>query len=140
VSDRAERNKQVILRHFLEALGQGRPEIWLEIMHPDYVIHHPWAKPGRDAYIAANRKFWSAFSPPAYEVLHLIAEGDFVMIHYIERATMTAPMFGVEASGQSYEKQGFALYRLEDGLMREAWAQEDDQAFMRQLGVTELKL
>ena len=135
-----EANKQVVMRHMLEACGQQRPEVWLEIMHPDYLIHHPWAKPGREAYMESCAKYWSTISPPEYEFLHIMAQGDEVMVHYIERGTMLGPMFGVDATGKNYEKAGFVLYRIEDGLMREGWCQEDDLAFMEQIGVTDYNL
>src|SRR5262249_31952312 len=117
-----------------------KPEVWLEIMHPDYVIHHPWAKPGRAAYMAACAKYWGAISPPEYEFLHVLAKDDLVMVHYIERGTVLAPLFGVDATGTKYEKPGFVLYRIEDGLMREGWAQEDDLGFVKQLGITNYDL
>src|SRR5580698_2796468 len=92
----AERNKQLVMRHFLEAVGQHKPEVWLSILHPDYVIHHPWVKPGRDSYMEASAKYWNAISAPRYEFLHILCEGDLVMVHYIERAMLTAPLFGVK--------------------------------------------
>jgi predicted SnoaL-like aldol condensation-catalyzing enzyme len=140
MDDRAEHNKRLVMRHFLEAVGERKPEVWLSILHPDYVIHHPWVKPGRDSYMAASSKYWAAISAPKYDFLHILSEGDLVMVHYIERATLIAPLFGVEPNGKSYEKGGFGLYRIEDGLMREGWNQEDDLGFMKQLGISEYVL
>jgi predicted SnoaL-like aldol condensation-catalyzing enzyme len=140
LTERQEANKRIVMRHLLEACGQQRPEVWLEIMHPDYLIHHPWAKPGRDAYMAACEAYWSSISPPRYDVLHVLAEGDLVMVHYVEHGTILGPIFGVDATGTSYEKAGFGLYRIEDGLMREGWNQEDDLGFVRQLGITDYSL
>ncbi len=140
MTEREAANKAVIMRHFLEACGQNKPEVWLEIMHPDYLIHHPWCKPGRDSYLASSKIYWDSVAPPAYEVLHVLAKDDYVLVHYIERSSLTGPVFGLAAIGKSYEKKGFGLYRLEDGQMREGWAQEDDLGFMQQLGITEYKL
>ena len=136
----AERNKQLVMRHFLEAVGQRKPEVWLSILHPDYVIHHPWVTPGRDSYMQASAKYWTAISAPHYEFLHVLCEGDFVMVHYIERAMLIAPLFDVKPNGKPYQKAGFALYRIEDGLMREGWNQEDDLGFMKQLGIKKYDL
>ena len=140
MTEQEERNVQVVMRHFLEACGQNRPEVWLEIMHPDYLIHHPWCRPGRDSYLESSAKYWASVAPPKYEFLHVVAKDDMVIVHYVERGAMTGPIFGAQAVGKSYEKKGFALYRLEDGLMREAWNQEDDLGFVRQLGVTDYGL
>ena len=136
----AEANKTLVMRHFLEAVGQRKPEVWLEILHPDYVIHHPWVTPGRDSYMEASAKYWAAISTPHYEFLHILSEEDLVMVHYIERAMLIAPLFGVKPSGKPYQKAGFALYRIEHGLMREGWNQEDDLGFMKQLGIKKYDL
>lgn len=140
VTEQEEANKRILMRHMLEACGEQKPEVWLEIMHPDYVIHHPWAKPGREAYMEACAKYWSTISPPTYEFQHVMAQGNLVMAHYVECGTMLAPMFGVDATGKVYEKEGFVLYRIEDGLMREGWCLEDDLGFMKQLGITNYDL
>jgi hypothetical protein len=140
VTEQEQRNVDVVMRHFLEACGENRPEVWLEIMHPDYLIHHPWCKPGRDNYLESSRKYWASVEPPKYEFLHVLAKDDLVMVHYVERGAMTGPIFGEQAVGKPYEKKGFALYRLEDGLMREGWNQEDDLGFVRQLGISDYDL
>jgi predicted SnoaL-like aldol condensation-catalyzing enzyme len=140
MTEQEQHNVQTVMRHFLEACGQSRPEVWLEIMHPDYFIHHPWCQPGRDSYMASSAKYWGNVAPPQYEFLHVLAQGDLVMVHYIERSTMTGPVFGAQAVGKSYEKKGFAIYRFENGMMREGWSQEDDLGFMQQLGITRYEL
>lgn len=140
MSEQAEANKRLVMRHFLEAVGQRKPEVWLSIMHPDYVIHHPWVRPGRDSYIAASSKYWSAVAAPQYEFLHVLTQDDLVMVHYIERSRLIGPLFGVNAPGKRYEKRGFALYRIQNGLLREGWNQEDDLGFMKQLGITDYVL
>ena len=140
MTEREEANRKVVMRHMLEACGEQRPEVWLEIMHPDYLIHHPWAKPGREAYMEACAKYWKTISPPKYDFRSIMAQGDEVVVHYIEYGTMLAPMFGVDATGKDYEKEGFVRYRLENGLMREGWCVEDDLGFMKQLGITNYDL
>ena len=124
------------MRHFNEACAQGRHEVWLEIMHPDYFIHHPWCEPGRDSYHASSKVYWDAVSLPEYEFLHVLARDDLVMVHYIERGTILAPLFGEGTVGKCYAKKGFGLYRLEGGLMREGWNQEDDLGFKEQIGAS----
>jgi predicted SnoaL-like aldol condensation-catalyzing enzyme len=136
MQDQTERNKQVVMRHFLEACGENRFELWHEIMHPDYLIHHPWCKPGRDNYIASSKIYWAAVTKPKYEFLHILAKDDLVMAHYIERGKILKPIFGEGTVGKDYEKKGFALYRIEGGQMREGWSQEDDFGFIRHLGIT----
>ena len=67
------------------------------------------------------------------EVLDLLAENDRVMVRYIERGTHTGDLMGLPPTGRSYEKHGFALYRVADGRLAECWLQEDDLGFQQQL-------
>ena len=131
----AEANKQLVRRHLLEAVTERKPELWSEIMHSEFTVHHPLCKPGREGYVQLLSLYWQAFPDVVVELLDLVAENDLVVAHYVERGTHLGPLFGVAPSGKRYEKHGFAMYRIEDGQLREAWLQEDDKGFFDQLGL-----
>jgi steroid delta-isomerase-like uncharacterized protein len=130
---RRARNKQLVRRHLEDALSNKRPEVWAEIMADDFVLHHPGVGHGRDGYRAAVALLWAAFPDLSEEILDLVAEGDRVAVRYVERGTHTGEFLGVPPSGRSYEKNGFALYRVDGGRLVEAWAQEDDLGFQQQI-------
>ncbi|WP_437728506.1 ester cyclase [Sorangium sp. So ce861] len=115
MSQSTEANKQIVRRHLLEAVNQHKPEMWSEIMHPEFTIHHPLCKPGREAYMELLSWYWQAFPDVKVELLHLVAEGDRVVAHYVERGTHLGALFGAEPTGKRYEKHGFAMYRIEGG-------------------------
>jgi predicted ester cyclase len=75
----------------------------------------------------------SAFPDLRVEVLDLVAEDDRVVVRYIERGTHTGEFVGIPPTGRTYEKHGFALYRVAAGQLAEAWMQEDDQGYQQQL-------
>jgi predicted ester cyclase len=134
--------KTIIRRHLLEGVGQHRPDVWDEIMHPDFVMHVGPALglvTGREAYKAVSAVYWAAFPDLTIEVLHLVAEDDLVAAHYIERGTQTGPFGAQPPTGKSYAKNGHGIYRIADGLMVEAWIQEDDQSFAQQLGLADFR-
>jgi predicted ester cyclase len=131
--DVSARNKQVVRRHLEDAVSNQHPEVWDEIMADDFVLHHPAVEPGRGGYHAAVRHLWVGFPDLSEEILDLVAEGDRVAVRYVERGTHTGEFLGLPPSGRSYEKHGFALYRLDGGRLVEAWAQEDDLGFQHQI-------
>lgn len=126
-------NKDLVRRHLEEAVSQGRPEVWSDIMAEDFVVHHPLVEPGRDNYAAALAVLRTGFPDMRVELLDLVAEGDRVVVRYIERGTHTGDFLGLRPTGRSYAKHGFALYRVADGRLAECWLQEDDQGYQQQL-------
>lgn len=128
-----ERNKEVVRRHLEEGVTRRRAQIWSELMTDEFTLHHPLVQPGREGYEEALAALWSAFPDLAIEVLDVVAEGDSVVVRYVERGTHEGDLLGVPPTGRRYEKHGFTLYRLERGRLAEAWLQEDDQGFNAQL-------
>jgi predicted ester cyclase len=126
-------NKRVVRTHLLEAVSQQRPELWEELMDPGFVLHHPLVEPGRAAYESVLRVLWTAFPDLRVELLDLVAEGDRVVVRYIERGTHLGDFMGMAPSGRTYEKHGFTLYRLDNGRLIEAWLQEDNLGYQQQL-------
>ena len=128
-----QENKALVRRHLEEAVNQRRPELWNDVMAEDFVLHHPLVEPGRTSYAAALEMLHAGFPDLRVEVLDLVAEDDRVVVRYIERGTHTGDFVGIPPTGRCYEKHGFALYRVADGRLAEAWMQEDDQGYQRQL-------
>ena len=126
-------NKAIVRRHLEEAITLNRPEVWDEIMREDFTLNHPLVERGRDGYKAAVDALRSGFPDLREEILDIVAEDDRVVVRYIERGTHTGDFLGTPPSGRTYEKQGFALYRIEAGQLAEAWFQEDDAGFQQQI-------
>jgi steroid delta-isomerase-like uncharacterized protein len=128
-----DENKALVRRHLEEAVNLGRPEVWVDIMAEDFLLHHPLVEPGRSSYAAALGLLRAGFPDLNVEVLDLLAENDRVMVRYIERGTHTGDFVGLPPTGRTYEKHGFALYRIAKGQLAECWMQEDDQGYQQQL-------
>ena len=126
-------NKAIVRRHLEDALNGRRPELWHDITREDFVLHHPLVQAGRAAYVEAVTALLAGFPDLAVDVLDLLGEDDRVVVRYVERGTHSGDFLGMVPSGRSYEKHGFALYRVEGEQLAEAWMQEDDQGFQQQL-------
>jgi len=128
-----DENKTLVRRHLEEAVNLGRPEVWSDIMAEDFVLHHPLVAPGRESYAAALELLRTGFPDLNVEVLDLVAENDRVVVRYMERGTHTGDFMGLAPTRRSYEKHGFAMYRVANGRLAECWMQEDDQGYQQQL-------
>jgi predicted ester cyclase len=64
---------------------------------------------------------------------HLIAEDDWLAVHFADSGTHRGTFLGVRPTGKAVETQEFAFYRLEDGKIVEVWVTADDLATLRQL-------
>jgi len=127
-----DENKALVRRHLEEAVNLDRPEVWSDIMAEDFIIHHPLVEPGRAGYTAGLGLLRVGFPDLNVEVLDVVAENDRVVVRYIERGTHTGEFMGFAPTGRRYEKHGFAMYRVANGLLAECWLQEDDQGFQQQ--------
>ncbi len=65
----------------------------------------------------------------------MIAEGDYVAVHFTMSGTQNGPMMGAPASGKRFEIQGIDLVRFESGKAAEHWGYQEDISMMEQLGM-----
>ncbi len=128
----------LIRRHLIDGVGGHDPSVWDEIMDTAFVMHFGSAGgrvTTRAGYASILTGYWAAFPDLTIELVHLIAEGEMVAAHYVERGTHRGPFFDVAPSGRSYAKNGLGLYLVRGDRMVEAWIQEDDLAFTQRLGL-----
>jgi predicted ester cyclase len=128
-----DENKALVRRHLEEAVNLERPQLGKAILAEDFISRHPLVEPGRAGYAAGLGLLRAGFPDLNVEVLDVVAENDRVVVRYIERGTHTGDFMDLPPTGRSYEKQGFALYRVADGRLAECWLQEDDLGFQQQL-------
>jgi steroid delta-isomerase-like uncharacterized protein len=130
-----EANKAVVARHYA-ILSGGNPAEWDEVMAEDFVSHHPHASGvGRDRYRNAAAAYSTVFSDFAPEVQRMVAEGDYVVAHFIVRGRHTGDFLGFRATGREFAFSGIAIYRIADGQLAEAWYAEDTLGWFQQLGL-----
>jgi steroid delta-isomerase-like uncharacterized protein len=73
--------------------------------------------------------------PDAHEqIADIVSEGDKVAVRMRFRGTQAGRLGPYPATGKIVESEYLAIYRLEGGLIVEAWAEWDNLASLRQLG------
>jgi len=108
-----------------------------EVTHVDLVDHsaRPGEPPGIEGVIGTMLWLNSVFSDLAFDVHHVIAEGDTVAVHSTLTGRHTGHLMGVPPTGRRVATPMVHILRFRDGLAAEHWAVHDDLATMRQLGL-----
>ena len=105
----------------------------------DFVAHAPGAEmmpPGREGPKAAHSGAMKSFPDHVTTVEDIFGEGDKVVVHVRMKGTNTGGLdwAGIPANGKAVDIDWVTIYRLEDGMVVESWAQMDTPRLMQQLG------
>ena len=131
-----ESNKQVVKRIYQDVLNGRRLGLLDELVRPDYIENDPL--PGQGEGLEGLRGRYQMLIDaldPTFTVEDVIAEGDRVVVRWINSGTNVGDFLGIPATGRSFSIAGIDIYRLEDGKLAEHWHVVDMLAHMQQLGL-----
>jgi len=133
-----ERNKAVI-RRFKDALGTKEEDAVMRDIAPNLkrvrVGMENLNVNARDqGFPSAGPGLRTAFPDRNDMIEDMIAEGDMVAMKYRSRGTHAGNFNGIPPTGKKYDIQNFALFRLADGKMTEAWFLTDEAGLLLTLG------
>ena len=132
----ADENKRLVARFLDEVYNLGNFAVADELVAPDYTSHNRLEIEvlGPEGIKAAARAQRAAFPDQRTHVDELIAEGDKVVVRGRYAGTHSGePFAGIPASGHAFEISWIDIFRVEDGMLREAWLEIDTASFRRQL-------
>jgi predicted ester cyclase len=132
---KAENNKAIVRKVFLDILSQGKYEVTEEIYAQDFVNHGTTKDLGRDADEANNRGWRAAFPDLDLNVKREIAEGDFVTVLWEAQGTNTGSGNGLSATGKKTQGRGISVFRVVNGKIKEEWTEFSQLLVLQQLGL-----
>ena len=132
----AEDNKALV-RKLYDGFSRGDLEGVLALIADDAVDHAmpPGMPQNREGIRQALGMWIGAFKDLAVEPQILIGEGDLVAAHTRMTGTMTGEMMGQAPTNKRMDITATEVFRIEDGLLRERWATEDNLGMFTQLGL-----
>jgi predicted ester cyclase len=132
-----EENKATMRRVFEDALGKGNLEIIPELVAPEYKIISPLGveAKGPEGFRDMVVAFRTAFPDLDIQIENIIAEGDYVALHYNMSGTFQGDFTGMKPTGNPFSLPGAVFVRLSDGKEVEAVGFFDVLSFYQQLGV-----
>jgi steroid delta-isomerase-like uncharacterized protein len=98
---------------------------------------HGWAPETLDpsGYKEFMSALLAAFPDSRFVIDDIIAEGDKVAVRHRLLGTHQAEFQGVPATGKKVETGAIVIFRIENGMITEAWLNADIMGMMQQLGV-----
>lgn len=131
-----EENKR-LTKQVYDAFGRGDLEGVLARIAHDAVDHSmpPGLPSGKEGIRQSIAEWLGAFSDLTMEPLVLIAEGDHVAAHVRWTGRHTGTFMGQAATNKSVDLTTTEIFRIENGLMKERWATEDNLGMFSQLGL-----
>ncbi len=135
-NDLLEANKALVMRTHDEVWSCGKLDLIDELYSPEYVAH--WADgpdTDRDGIKAMITEARTAFPDMTESVVHIVAEGDLVVTHFISSGSFTGEMNGLKPSGKKMSRPEIAVHRIVDGKIVEQWTVADQLSVMKQLGL-----
>ena len=131
-----ETNKALVMRTHDEVWSRGNLDVIDELYSPEYVAH--WTG-GEDTDREGIKKMINeardAFPDMTEVVVHIVAEGDIVVTHFISSGTFTGKMNGLKPTGKKMSRPEIAVHRIVDGKIVEQWTVSDQLTVMKQLGL-----
>jgi predicted SnoaL-like aldol condensation-catalyzing enzyme len=112
-----EANKAVVRALYERVFNQHDVAAADSLMRPDYIQHNPNVPGGREGFKQAFTQMFRMVPDAHVQVLHLVAEGDLVVAHVLNTAT-------IPGTTTRIEQPGLDLFRIQDGKLAEHWDAE----------------
>jgi C-1 hydroxylase len=139
----AEENKEIALSLF-EALNARDLSLWSQHLAEDYIAEHPGVSVPLDKSrsIGYHQRFVTALPDIHFEVLHVLAEGDHILIHWTGSGTHAERLATVTGetippTRRRATVSGTMLTEVRDGKIVREWSYWDQLSLLAQLGITD---
>ena len=136
----SEENKEIALS-LLEALNVRDLSVWSQHLAENYIAEHPGVSIplNKTRSIGYQQRFATALPDIHLEVLHVLAEGDHVLIHWTASGTHAERLATVTGetippTRRRATVSGAMLTEARDGKVVRGWFYWDQLALLAQLG------
>ena len=132
-----EQNKALIRRLFEEGFNQNQPDVFDELIAPNFVIYDapPGMQHGREGFRQVVAMFRTAFPDLHVTFEEEFADGDVVIHRGCITGTHQGEFQGIPPTGKQVKMKTLDIWRVANGKAVENWVQMDMLGLMRQLGV-----
>ena len=129
-------SKELVRRYYEQVFNERRPDVVDQLAVEDYVEHDPFPGQGdgRADLKARVRLILDAMNPLHFSVEDVVAEGDRIVVRWVQQGTQSGPFMGIPPTGRQFTIAGIDVHRMRDGLMAEHWHVVDLFGLLQQLG------
>lgn len=128
-----EENKAVV-RQYYERTNNGDESVIDELMSGDFVFHATSSRKDIDKEDFKKGPLVAAFPDQQRSIEMMIAEDNLVSVYSVLSGTHEGQLGNTGPTGKSISVPSFAVYRLENGKIAEAWNLNDHFSLLQQIG------
>ncbi len=130
-------DSKALMQAFIDRMNKHDLKAIDEMVDASFVEHEqmPGLPPTRDGMKQMFQMFLKAFPDMQMKVEHLIADGEFAVVHITTTGTNKGEMMGMPATNKAVKVSEMHLVRIANGKFVEHWGVEDTMTMMQQLGV-----
>jgi steroid delta-isomerase-like uncharacterized protein len=123
------------LRRAIDAWNQGNLDAYLQLYHPDVVLHgYAGVEPGLDSVRQFYTGFFMAFPGSRLTIEDVVTEDDKVVCRFSLTATHQGNFMGIPPTGKEVGFAGITILQFKAGKCMERWSQADFLSLLQQLG------
>jgi steroid delta-isomerase-like uncharacterized protein len=123
---------QLVRRLYDDYLNANHLDRLDEVIGPDYAP--PQGGRGPQAFGQAMQALRTGFPDIAYQVDHIVAQGDRVAVRWTWRGTHTGPFRSFAPTGKRVENSGTAFFEIRDGKIASGQIDTDRLGFLQGIG------
>lgn len=137
----SEENKAVMRRMLDEVIVGGNLDLMDELVAPDFINHNvvgtgeTSSSVGVEAFRQEIKALREAFPDIKLPIVHLLAEGDNVIVHLRGQGTHLGQFGPIPATGKTVDVASMSIVRMAEGKFVERWNLVDRYGMLQQLGV-----
>lgn len=130
-------NKELVRRITEEGMNKGDVSFVDAFFTPDYQVHTAGLElpRGPEAFKKAVALWRVAFPDFTVNIDEMVGEGDLVTNRFHTTGTHTGPLFGIPATGRTFEVHGVDMHRIENGRVAESWISDDVPRILTEIGI-----
>ena len=121
-----------VVRELFEAVSEGHPERWLDLVAPTFVLNGNEIT--AELWVEFGRALKRDDPERVIEVVEMIQEGDRVVARLRSTGRQTSRWLGYDATDRTYETRGVYVFTVTDDRITEAWDVWDSLGQLVQLG------
>lgn len=130
-------NREIIEMLVAEVFNKHSFKMLDQYMQDNYIQHNPDVPQGKSGFKDFFTSTFKSMPDFGYTIKHLVAEGDFVMLHAATTGTHTGPWINDIATGNKIDIDVVDIFRFQDGKIAEHWDVADTFNLFKQVGVIE---
>lgn len=129
--------KHVALTFFKEVINQKQIAKIDDLVLPTVKDHNlaPGQEPGTAGLKKLINELFLAFPNLEMNVDFIFSEGDKVVCRIIMKGVFEGTFLGKKGTGQPFAIDGLEVFRVQKGKIVERWANFDDLALLKQIGL-----